>query len=95
MQSVKQQIVATTKASGDTKQKPKNEPSDKEQQGSFQPPALDPSTPSPIFGGSTGGLLRMAQVRVSLAVEQATQAARMRTNPAQTCTAVLRLRSST
>lgn len=94
VQSVKQQIVATTKASGDTKQKPKNEPSDKEQQGSFQPPALDPSTPSPIFGGSTGGLLRMAQVRVSLVVEQATQAA-VRTHPAQTCTAVLRLRSST
>ncbi|THG05189.1 hypothetical protein TEA_013634 [Camellia sinensis var. sinensis] len=26
------------------------------------PPQLDPSTPSPIFGGSTGGLLRKAQV---------------------------------
>merc|ERR1719238_171085 len=25
-------------------------------------PVLDPSTPSPIFGGSTGGLLRKAQV---------------------------------
>ena len=25
-------------------------------------PALDPSWPSPIFGGSTGGLLRKAQV---------------------------------
>merc|ERR1712100_76011 len=25
-------------------------------------PTLDPSTPSPIFGGSTGGLLRKAQV---------------------------------
>lgn len=61
VQSVKQQVVATTKASGDTKQKPKNEPNDEEQMGSFQPPALDPSTPSPIFGGSTGGLLRMAQ----------------------------------
>ena len=64
VQSVSKQIVATEKATGATKQKPKNEPSDKEQQGSFQPPALDPSTPSPIFGGSTGGLLRMAQVRV-------------------------------
>ncbi|KAK7391046.1 hypothetical protein VNO78_19355 [Psophocarpus tetragonolobus] len=28
----------------------------------FSPPELDPSTPSPIFGGSTGGLLRKAQV---------------------------------
>ena len=28
----------------------------------FVPPALDPNTPSPIFGGSTGGLLRKAQV---------------------------------
>merc|ERR1712072_1038934 len=25
-------------------------------------PTLDPTTPSPIFGGSTGGLLRKAQV---------------------------------
>lgn len=29
----------------------------------WTPPQLDPSTPSPIFGGSTGGLLRKAQVR--------------------------------
>lgn len=28
----------------------------------FTPPKLDPSWPSPIFGGSTGGLLRKAQV---------------------------------
>ncbi|KAH7843467.1 hypothetical protein Vadar_016969 [Vaccinium darrowii] len=28
----------------------------------FTPPQLDPTTPSPIFGGSTGGLLRKAQV---------------------------------
>ncbi|KAM1086926.1 photosystem I reaction center subunit II, chloroplastic-like [Malus sylvestris] len=27
----------------------------------FTPPELDPTTPSPIFGGSTGGLLRKAQ----------------------------------
>lgn len=26
-------------------------------------PTLNPDTPSPIFGGSTGGLLRKAQVR--------------------------------
>ena len=29
----------------------------------WSPPELDASTPSPIFGGSTGGLLRKAQVR--------------------------------
>merc|ERR550537_1621613 len=28
----------------------------------WSPPSLDQSTPSPIFGGSTGGLLRKAQV---------------------------------
>ncbi|KAH0460876.1 hypothetical protein IEQ34_008451 [Dendrobium chrysotoxum] len=28
----------------------------------FTPPELDPNTPSPIFGGSTGGLLRKAQI---------------------------------
>ncbi|KAI0511371.1 hypothetical protein KFK09_012001 [Dendrobium nobile] len=28
----------------------------------FTPPDLDPNTPSPIFGGSTGGLLRKAQI---------------------------------
>jgi len=28
----------------------------------FTPPELKPDTPSPIFGGSTGGLLRKAQV---------------------------------
>ena len=29
----------------------------------WSPPTLNPDTPSPIFGGSTGGLLRKAQVR--------------------------------
>merc|ERR1719373_1237 len=28
----------------------------------WSPPKLDPNTPCPIFGGSTGGLLRKAQV---------------------------------
>jgi len=28
----------------------------------WTPPTLDPNTPSPIFGGSTGGLLKKAQV---------------------------------
>lgn len=39
---------------------------EKEDKGPFKAPALDPSTPSPIFGGSTGGLLRKAQVRIQL-----------------------------
>ncbi|NBJ04492.1 hypothetical protein D3Z62_32020, partial [Lachnospiraceae bacterium] len=34
----------------------------KEAPAGFTPPQLDPNTPSPIFGGSTGGLLRKAQV---------------------------------
>lgn len=33
-----------------------------EEKAAWKPPTLDPSTPSPIFGGSTGGLLRKAQV---------------------------------
>ncbi|KAK3042132.1 hypothetical protein RJ639_001252 [Escallonia herrerae] len=37
-------------------------PTKKEAPVGFTPPELDPSTPSPIFGGSTGGLLRKAQV---------------------------------
>ncbi|CAO2828345.1 unnamed protein product [Amaranthus hypochondriacus] len=34
----------------------------KEAPAGFTPPTLDPNTPSPIFAGSTGGLLRKAQV---------------------------------
>ena len=30
----------------------------------WKPPTLNPDTPSPIFGGSTGGLLRKAQVQL-------------------------------
>ncbi|BDA43518.1 Photosystem I reaction center subunit II, chloroplastic [Coccomyxa sp. Obi] len=33
-----------------------------EEKAAWKPPTLDPSTPSPIFGGSTGGLLRKAQI---------------------------------
>eukprot|EP01025_Chloroclados_australasicus_P036962 TRINITY_DN3762_c0_g1_i1.p2 TRINITY_DN3762_c0_g1~~TRINITY_DN3762_c0_g1_i1.p2 ORF type:complete len:238 (-),score=19.02 TRINITY_DN3762_c0_g1_i1:187-828(-) len=33
-----------------------------EKKAPWSPPTLDPNTPSPIFGGSTGGLLRKAQV---------------------------------
>ena len=34
----------------------------KEAPAAWVAPTLDPNTPSPIFGGSTGGLLRKAQV---------------------------------
>ncbi|XP_039140891.1 photosystem I reaction center subunit II, chloroplastic-like [Dioscorea cayenensis subsp. rotundata] len=34
----------------------------------FTPPELNPNTPSPIFGGSTGGLLRKAQVEEFYAI---------------------------
>ncbi|KAK4755807.1 hypothetical protein SAY87_009564 [Trapa incisa] len=37
-------------------------PTKEEAPAGFTPPELDPNTPSPIFGGSTGGLLRKAQV---------------------------------
>lgn len=40
----------------------KTEAPTKEAPVGFTPPELDPNTPSPIFGGSTGGLLRKAQV---------------------------------
>lgn len=40
----------------------KTETPTKEAPVGFTPPELDPNTPSPIFGGSTGGLLRKAQV---------------------------------
>ena len=42
------------RAESDTKEKKESKP--------FSPPALDSSWPSPIFGGSTGGLMRKAQV---------------------------------
>lgn len=34
-----------------------------EKKPAFSAPTLNPDTPSPIFGGSTGGLLKKAQVR--------------------------------
>lgn len=40
---------------------PKEEEKEEAPKG-FTPPTLNPDTPSPIFGGSTGGLLRKAQV---------------------------------
>eukprot|EP00252_Welwitschia_mirabilis_P014989 TRINITY_DN33090_c0_g1_i1.p1 TRINITY_DN33090_c0_g1~~TRINITY_DN33090_c0_g1_i1.p1 ORF type:complete len:236 (+),score=8.43 TRINITY_DN33090_c0_g1_i1:67-708(+) len=50
-------MASSDKAQTPTTQKP--EPAAPE---GFTPPQLDPNTPSPIFGGSTGGLLRKAQV---------------------------------
>lgn len=47
------------RAESDTKEKEKKKD---EKKGPFSPPALDSSWPSPIFGGSTGGLMRKAQV---------------------------------
>merc|ERR1711977_657257 len=44
---------------------PAKKPAPKKKKKEVEPwvqPTLDPSTPSPIFGGSTGGLLRKAQV---------------------------------
>ncbi|CAI9770973.1 unnamed protein product [Fraxinus pennsylvanica] len=41
---------------------PATKEAEKEAPVGFTPPELDPNTPSPIFGGSTGGLLRKAQV---------------------------------
>jgi len=35
---------------------------EKKEKAPWKPPTLDPNTPSPIFGGSTGGLLRKAQI---------------------------------
>ena len=43
---------------------PAKKPAPKKKKKEVEPwvqPTLDPSTPSPIFGGSTGGLLRKAQ----------------------------------
>mmetsp|Transcript_29958 Transcript_29958/g.71362 ORF Transcript_29958/g.71362 Transcript_29958/m.71362 type:complete len:207 (+) Transcript_29958:101-721(+) len=37
-------------------------PEKKKEEEVWTPPTLDPDTPSPIFGGSTGGLLKKAQV---------------------------------
>ncbi|VFQ64888.1 unnamed protein product [Cuscuta campestris] len=53
------QTAATTTTKTTTK---------KEDPVGFTPPLLDPNTPSPIFGGSTGGLLRKAQVEEFYAI---------------------------
>jgi photosystem I subunit 2 len=42
---------------------PAKKAEEKKEEAPWSPPKLNPNTPSPIFGGSTGGLLRKAQVR--------------------------------
>lgn len=49
----------------ETAEKKPAEKKEKKEPEPFTPPQLDPNTPSPIFGGSTGGLLRKAQVRIA------------------------------
>lgn len=39
---------------------------EKKEEAPWSPPKLNPNTPSPIFGGSTGGLLRKAQVSTGI-----------------------------
>ncbi|XP_042491479.1 photosystem I reaction center subunit II, chloroplastic-like [Macadamia integrifolia] len=53
---VSQRTIRASAAEGKTEAPEKKAPV------GFTPPQLDPSTPSPIFSGSTGGLLRKAQV---------------------------------
>ncbi|XP_009400838.2 photosystem I reaction center subunit II, chloroplastic-like [Musa acuminata AAA Group] len=53
--------VASLRVSA-TEEKKTAAPEAPEAPAGFTPPQLDPNTPSPIFGGSTGGLLRKAQV---------------------------------
>lgn len=56
--AVASRLVVRSAAEGTTESKPKPAPRARY----FAPPKLNPNTPSPIFGGSTGGLLRKAQV---------------------------------
>jgi len=50
-------------ARADTEVKPAPKKGEGKIKEPWKVPSLDPNTPSPIFGGSTGGLLRKAQVR--------------------------------
>ncbi|KAB1214204.1 Photosystem I reaction center subunit II, chloroplastic [Morella rubra] len=56
--SVAQRTIRAAAAEGKAAEAPTKE----EAPVGFTPPELDPNTPSPIFAGSTGGLLRKAQV---------------------------------
>ena len=64
-QRLPKQTLRRVVAAAETKEKEAPAKKEKKEEGPFKAPALDPSTPSPIFGGSTGGLLRKAQVRIS------------------------------
>ena len=61
-QRLPKQALRRVVAAAETKEKEAPAKKEKKEEGPFKAPALDPSTPSPIFGGSTGGLLRKAQV---------------------------------
>nr|GEZ34112.1 photosystem I reaction center subunit II, chloroplastic-like [Tanacetum cinerariifolium] len=54
--------IKASSADGATPAAPPAEAPPKPAPVGFTPPELDPNTPSPIFAGSTGGLLRKAQV---------------------------------
>ena len=60
-----QSVVVHAKAAPTEEQKPEEKEKKEKASGPFQPPTLDASWPAPIFGGSTGGLLRKAQVRLA------------------------------
>lgn len=61
--SARPQVVVRAEEGEAAKAAPKE--AAKEAPAPWSPPTLNPDTPSPIFGGSTGGLLRKAQVRSS------------------------------
>ena len=67
LQPARQQRPVLARAEAATKEAPKKDDKKpkEEEKGPFQPPTLDATWPAPIFGGSTGGLLRKAQVRPS------------------------------
>lgn len=60
--SLKTSTVAYRPIRAMAEEAPATKEVEKEAPVGFTPPELDPNTPSPIFGGSTGGLLRKAQV---------------------------------
>ena len=67
VQRLPKQSLRRVVAAAETKEKDAPAKKEKKEDAPFKAPALDPSTPSPIFGGSTGGLLRKAQVRTKSA----------------------------
>ena len=58
LQPVMSGLLFRVRVAAETKEKEEK----KEEKKPWSPPTLDPNTPAPIFGGSTGGLLRKAQV---------------------------------